>query len=174
MDWMDTLFLEPNGPDGNYRVYQEVVKASQITPVHGVSLLHIPVSNHEEAHAALKTLERFRAVRRRVVLCDTSTLLSEGCRFAERQLGHAVVETGHAELLVTSGPGGREVGIGARDRGMELANVVVCGEAQSACEVLSHRLSPGDTVLLLATDKETRARLVLSLEKRLSRPAIAA
>jgi len=171
MEWTDTLFLEPSNL-GAASTKRAVADDVQVIPVQGVSLLHARVHTHEETEAALKLLRGFRASGRRVVLCDTSYLI-EDYHSVQRQLGHALVEIGHAEVVVSSGLCGREVGIGARDEGLELANVVVCGDARSACEVLTHQLIAGDTVLLLGVDNESRARLILSLEKRLSRPAVA-
>ncbi len=172
MEWTDTLILEPTDR-GAAKADHSVAVGMQVTPVQGVSLLHAKVHSHEETEVALKLLRGFRAAGRRVVLCDTS-YLADDYHAVQRQLGHALVEVGQAEVLVSCGMHGREVAIGARDEGLELANVVVCGDARSACEVLTHQLIAGDTVLLLGVDNETRARLILSLEKRLSRPAMAA
>ena len=172
MDWTDTLFLESRDPSVAV-AERTVADGVRVIPVHGVTLLHAQVRTHEQTQIALKLLRGFRATERRVVLCDTSCLVDDYLT-VERQLGNSLVELGEAEMLVSCGLCGRDVAIGARDQGLELANVVVCGDARSACEVLTHRLVPGDTVLLLGVDDETRARLVLSLEKRLSRPAVAA
>ena len=172
MEWTDTLILEPTYR-GTARTDRSVAVGLQVTPVQGVSLLHARVDTREETETALKLLRGFRAVGRRVVLCDTS-YLADDYHKVQRQLGHALVKVGGAELLVSCGPGGREVAIGARDEGLDLANVVVCGEARSACEVLTNQLRAGDSVLLLGVDNDTRARLIFTLEKRLSRPAMAA
>ena len=172
MEWTDTLMLEPTD-QGAAKSERIVADGVQVTPVQGVSLLHARVHSHEETEAALKLLRGFRAAGRRLVLCDTS-YLTDDYHTMQRQLGHALVGVGEAEVLVSCGSCGREVAIGARDEGLELANVIVCGNARSACKVLTHQLVPGDTVLLLGVDNETRARLILSLEKRLSRPAVAA
>lgn len=172
MEWTDTLFLEPTH-DGAEGTKHAVDQGVQVIPVQGVSLLHSTVHSHEETETALKLLRGFRATGRRFVLCDASNM-TEHYQTAQRQLGHALVEVGKGDVVVSCGASGREVAIGARDEGLELSNVVVCGEARSACEVLTHRLSAGDSVLLLGVDNETRARLILSLEKRLSRPALAA
>jgi hypothetical protein len=172
MEWTDTLILETAGR-GMIGNDQAVALGMQVSPVQGVSLLHAKVHSREETEVALKLLRGFRAAGRRVVLCDTSYLADDHHTF-QRQLGHTLVEVGNAEVLVSCGVCGREVAIGARDEGLELANVVVCGDTHSACEVLTHQLIAGDTVLLLGVDDETRARLILSLEKRLSRPAVAA
>ena len=172
MDWIDTLLLESRDVQqltSNGRTAENV----SVIPVSGVTLLHAKVSTAEQTAAALEFLRGFRATGRRVVLCDTSCLL-EDFHAVERQLGHTLVQAGEMDMLVSCGLCGREVAIGARDEGLELANVVVCSDARSACEVLTHRLIPGDTVMLLGIDAETRARLILSLDKRLSRPAQAA
>ena len=52
------------------------------------------------------------------MLCDTS-YLADDYRTVQRQLGHALVELGNAEVLVSCGLGGREVAIGARDEGLD-------------------------------------------------------
>jgi hypothetical protein len=170
MEWTDTLILEPRTAA---EAKHSVVDGVQITPVQDATLLHAKARTHKETETVLKLLRGFRTAGRRVVLCDTSCL-SDDYHTVERQLGHTLVETGHAELLVSCGLCGREVAIGARDEGLELANVVVCGDARSACEVLAYRVQPGDAVLLLGVGDDTRARLVMSLNNRLSRPAVAA
>lgn len=166
MEWTDTLILEPRTVD---QADSSCVDGVHIVPVRDVTLLHAKVRTHEETESVLKLLRGFRTIGRRVVLCDTSCL-SDDYHTVERQLGHTLVETGNADLLVSCGLCGREVAIGARDEGLELANVVVCGDARSACEVLAYRVQPGDAVLLLGVGDETRARLTLSLNNRLSRP----
>lgn len=169
MDWTDTLLFESHSPGCDVAPRECV----QVFPAHGVTLLQAGAGSHELTETALNSLRGFRAVGRRIVLCDTSGM-SEDFRAVERQLGHALVETGGANVIVSCGHAGRELAIGARDEGLELASVVVCSDARSACEVLANRLVPGDTVLLMGVDDAVRARLALSLEKRLSRPARAA
>lgn len=170
MEWTDTLILEPRPLDN---IDSHVVDGVNVMPVGDITLLHGKAHTHEETESVLKLLRGFRTTGRRVVLCDTSCLCDD-YHTVERQLGHTVVDMGHTELLISCGLCGREVAIGARDEGLELANVVVCGDARSACEVLAYRVQPGDTVLLLGVGDDTRARLVLSLKNRLSRPAMAA
>jgi len=171
MEWTDTLILEQADQSLSESVSLPT-DGLQVTPVQGVTLLQTKVHSHEDTEAVLKLLRGFRAARR-VVLCDTS-YLADDYHTVQRQLGQACVEVGDAEVLVSCGSWGRELAIGARDAGLDLANVVVCGNARSACEVLTNLLNAGDTVLMLGVDNETRARLILSLEKRLSRPAVAA
>ena len=166
MDWTDTLLFDsPAQRQGGSSTKE--LDMIQVFPVQGVTLLQAVVCSELEAMEALSSLQGFRAAGRRVVLCDTSCL-SETYHAAERQLGHALVEQGGANLVISCGKAGREVAIGARDEGLELSNVVVCGDARSACEVLTHQLVPGDTVLLLGVEDDTRARITMSLEKRLS------
>jgi hypothetical protein len=172
MEWTDTLILD-SVDRGVTKNDQSVAVGMQVSPVQGVSLLHAEVHSREETEVALKLLRGFRATGRRVVLCDTSYLADNHQEF-QRQLGHTIVEAGNAEVLVSCGACGREVAIGARDEGLKLSNVVVCGDVRSACEVLTRQLCAGDTVLLLGIDGITRARFILSLEKRLSRLAAAA
>jgi hypothetical protein len=69
-------------------------------------------------------------------------------------------------VLVSCGMAGREVAIGARDSGLDLANVVVCRDSRAACELMAAQLMPGDTVLLLGVDGETSDRLVELLDGR--------
>jgi hypothetical protein len=170
MEWTDMLILEPR-PSG--QTDHTVVDGVPVVRVGDVTLLHAKVHTHEETETVLKLLQGFTSAGRRVVLCDTSCL-SDDYHTVERQLGRTLVDLGQAELLVSCGLCGREVAIGARDEGLELANVVVCGDTRSACEVLTYRVQPGDTVLLLGVGDDTRARLVLSLNNRLSRAAMAA
>ncbi len=171
MEWTDTLMLEPRRPTPD-NISRTVAYKVRVIPVEGVSLLHAEVRTHEETEATLELLRGFRAARR-VVLCDTSFLVDD-THTVERQLGHTLVNSGDAEMLVSCGSCAREVAIGARDAGLDLASVVVCGDAKSACEVLTHRLIPGDTVLLLGLDRWTCDRLTASLAKRLFPSAVAA
>jgi len=155
------LYVGPTSPSEN-------PDSMEVHAVQGISLIHADVSSHEETAAALKVLRGFRAAGRRVVLCDTSQLTSS------RQLGGEIVTESNASVFVSCGPVGREVAIGARDAGLELANVVVCQDASSACELLSCRLLPGDTLLLLAVEKRHCGQLIERLNQRISRPLSAA
>ena len=170
MDWSDTLLFEPHLKAKKNSATSEVV---QIFPAQGVTLLQAKVRSEQDKLVAMRALSGFRAAGRRVVLCDTSSL-GEEFRAVERQLGHALVQEGGAEVVVSCGTSAREVAIGARDEGLPLANVVVCSDDRSACEVLTNQMAPGDTVLLLGIEDDIRARLVLSLENRLGRTAAAA
>lgn len=170
MDWSDTLLFDSYKPDSGVTSVQRLVK---VFPVQGVTLLQAVVGSEQDKTAALDSLRGFRAAGRRVVLCDTSAL-EDGYRPVQRQLGHSLVEEGFAEVVISCGAAARDVAIGARDEGLPLANVIVCGDERSACEVLTNQMMPGDTVLLLGVEDDIRARLVLSLENRLGRTAAAA
>ncbi len=167
MEWIDTLMLErtPQHKVTHLRIHRE---AMEVRVAQGTSLLCANIVSHQETTEALELLRGFRAVGRRLVLCDTSRISSG------RQLGQAIVAEGGASVLVSCGLAGREVAIGARDSGLDLANVVVCRDSRAACELLACRLMPGDTVLLLGADRETCDRLVELLDDRSQFPLSAA
>jgi hypothetical protein len=159
MEWIDTLMLEPKPQHKitHLRIHRE---SMQVRAAQGTTLLCADVGTHQETNEALELLRGFRATGRRVVLCDTSRIN------AGRQLGQAIVTAGSASMLVSCGISGREVAIGARDTGLDLANVVVCRDSRAACELLARQLSPGDTVLMLGADRETCDWLVELLDNR--------
>lgn len=159
MEWIDTLMLEPKPQHKvtHLRIHRE---SMQVRVAQGTTLLCAEISSHQETTEALELLRGFRAAGRRMVLCDTSRIS------AGRQLGQAIVATGGASVLVSCGMAGREVAIGARDSGLDLANVVVCRDSRAACELLARQLAPGDTVLLLGADRETCDCLVDLLDNR--------
>ncbi len=188
MDWTDTMMLEPTprlraypgttaevshggeglqqqtvaGPSIKLADPEHATSSTRVITVQGVTLLHSDGGSRQELVAALESLRDFRAVGRRVVLCDTTELV------VGRQFGCSLVEQGQVEVLVSCGRSGREIAIGARDAGLALADVVVCGRSTAASEVLSHRLAPGDTVLLLGVREESCNHIVAVLEQRLS------
>jgi UDP-N-acetylmuramyl pentapeptide synthase len=159
MEWIDTLMLEPapKRKVTHLRIYREPM---QVRVAQGTTLLCANIVSYQETTEALELLRGFRATGRRLVLCDTSRIS------AGRQLGQAIVAGGHASVLVSCGMAGREVAIGARDSGLDLANVVVCRDSRAACELMAAQLMPGDTVLLLGVDSETSERLVELLDGR--------
>jgi hypothetical protein len=159
MEWIDTLMLEPKPQHKvtHLRIHRE---SMQVRVAQGTTLLCVDIATHYETTEALEQLRGFRATGRRVVLCDTTRI------GAGRQLGQAIVAEGAASVLVSCGISGREVAIGARDSGLDLANVVVCRDSRAACELLACRLMPGDTVLLLGVDGETCDCLVNLLDNR--------
>lgn len=169
MDWSDTVLFEPKLYVGENTSQDEVREFH----VRGVTLLQGNLGTYDDTDFAINTLRGHHASGRRIVLCNTSGIV-EDYSSVERQLGHALVQEGAAELLISCGKNGREVAIGARDQGLHLANVIVCSDMPSGCEVLTNQLQMGDTVLLLGVDDAVRARLVLSLEKRLAIQARAA
>ena len=79
-----------------------------------------------------------------------------------------MVRRGAAELLVSCGISGREVGIGARDAGLALSSVVVCHKPQAGGQVVASRLAPGDTVLLLGFDEPSCDEVVGMIESQLT------
>jgi len=159
MEWIDTLMLEPTPKHKvtHLRIHRE---AMQVRVAQGTSLLCANIVTHQETTEALELLRGFRTTGRRLVLCDTSQIS------ASRQLGQAIVAEGGASVLVSCGMTGREVAIGARDAGLDLANVVVCRDSRAACELLACRLLPGDMVLLLGVDQESCDHLVDLLDDR--------
>ena len=168
MEWIDTLMLEPKRentndanarPGGDSAIDSIKAVSARVLAVQGVSLLHAFGRNSEELTAALEILRAFRATGRRVVLCDT-TNLAPG-----RQVGRLMVENSGVEAVVSCGAHGRELAIGARDAGLDLASVIVCPGVKAACESLVRRLCPGDTVLLWGVDQQTCNRIVMWLEK---------
>ena len=163
MDWTDTIMLDTASKRAVVEPRTEVIAARLLT-VEGIALMQTQVDHFEGVTAALGLLGGVRATGRRVVWCDASQLVGG------RQLGRELVEVGGADTVVSCGLSGREIAIGARDAGLPLANVVVCGQASSASEVLAHRLAPGDTVLLLGVDESACSQLVESLERRFSLP----
>ena len=168
MEWSDTLMFDavadcPVGASGS------VEKQIRKIELPGVTLLCAKNMSRIESAGALKLLRGFRATGRRVVLCDT-THMAVG-----RQLGREAVESGAAQMLISCGISGREVGIGARDAGLDLSSVVVCSNPLSGGQVLVNQLRYDDTVLLLGVDDETCDEIALLLEHRFAqKPALAA
>ncbi len=167
MEWTDTLMLEktPASHVLHLRIPRETM---EVKVAQGVSLILADIVTHQETFSALEALRGFRAVGRRVVFCDTTRITSG------RQLGQSIVADGQATILVSCGMAGREVAIGARDSGLDLSNVIVCRDDRAACELLSCRLVPGDTVLLLGVDRSTCDRLVERLDNRNAYPVAVA
>ena len=161
MEWTDTIMLD-NTRQNSITDSQNLIACARVVTVQGITLLQIDTPSRGEVDSALEILRGFRAVGRRVVVCDSSNLV------VGRQFGHSLVEQGKTELLVSCGRSGREVAIGARDAGLSLADVVVCSKADSACEVLNCRLLPGDTVLMLGIEDTVCDHLVATLNRRLS------
>jgi len=171
MDWTDTLMLEPTrhasffegiAIDGGSKIDSIKAVSARVLAVQGVSLVHAAGRDSGELSAALEILRGFRATGRRVVLYNTSSLTPG------RQDGRSLVEKGGAQAVVSCGVHGRDLAIGARDAGLDLASVVVCRDVKAACEALVNQLGPGDTVLLWGVDQETCIRLVLWLDKHFS------
>ncbi len=148
MEWIDTLMFEP-APSGLSDGAGTATEFTRIVPLQGITLLCANTTSRSETASALELLRGFRATGRRVVLCDTSHLV------VGKQFGCEVVERGGANLLVSCGISGREVGIGARDAGLDLASVLVCGKPLAGGQALACQLVPGDTVLLLGIDDAT-------------------
>ncbi len=168
MEWTDTLMLETESADLSSEP-ESVMDFTRVVALPGITLLCANATSRAETSAALELLRGFRATGRRVVLCDTAQLI------VGKQFGCEVVESGAANLLVSCGISGREVGIGARDAGLDLASVVVCSNPLAGGQVLANQLTPGDTVLLLGIDEEVSAEVATLLDRRFSlRSAVAA
>jgi len=164
MEWTDTLMLETATTTMSQQP-ESALDYTRVFAVEGVTLLYANVTSRPEISAALKLLQSFRATGRRVVLCDTTELV------VGKQFGCEVVEDGSAELLISCGISGREVGIGARDAGLDLSSVVICAKPLAGGQVLASQLAPGDTVLLLGIDNETCDEVAGILANRFSRRA---
>jgi hypothetical protein len=161
MEWTDTLMLDSfdslsAGESG------AAMDFTRVLPLPGITLLCASATSRDETSAALKLLREFRTSGRRVVLCDTYSLV------VGKQFGREVVEHGGAELLVSCGISGREVGIGARDAGLNLSSVVVCSKPLSGGQVLAHRLIAGDVVMMLGFDEPSSEQVAQLLIDRFS------
>lgn len=168
MEWTDTLMLEA-APSALTRELDTAMESTRVIALEGITLLCANATSRDETTTALELLRGFRATGRRVVLCDTSRLV------VGKQFGCEVVERGGANMLVSCGISGREVGIGARDAGLDLASVVVCSKPQAGGQVVASRLAPGDTVLLLGIDDRTCDEVVQLIDSQWSlRTAVAA
>jgi hypothetical protein len=168
MDWTDTLILE-TAPGGPKRESSVATDFTRVIALQGITLLCANTTSRDETASALELLRGFRATGRRVVLCDTTQLV------VGKQFGCEVVEGGAANLLVSCGISGREVGIGARDAGLDLASVLVCNKPLAGGQALACQLVPGDTVLLLGMDNETCDEVAKLIDSQLCvRTAVAA
>jgi len=166
-----TLFSQINRRDSLIDISAKT-DCVRVISLQGMSLLYANAKTFAQTVLALELLRGFRAAGRRVVLCDTLSLTA-GSQSEDRELGHALVEEAGAEVLITCGTTGRDVAVGARDAGLNLASVVVCREATGACGVLADLLAPGDTILLLGIQQSVCDQLVETLNKR-SSPKVAA
>jgi len=168
MEWTDTLMLETT-PDATTCGADLALDFTRVVALQGITLLCANTTSRDQTASALELLRGFRAIGRRVVLCDTSRLV------VGKQFGCEVVERGAANMLVSCGISGREVGIGARDAGLDLASVVVCSKPLAGGQVVASRLTPGDTVLLLGIDQATCDKVAKLMDHQLSmRSAVAA
>jgi|GEM_PF-1852104 len=168
MEWTDTLMLDETTKSAGTQPSQ-AMDFTRVVALEGLTLLCAQATSRTETLAALELLRDFRATGRRVVLCDTSQLI------VGRQFGREVVESGAAQMLISCGISGREVGIGARDAGLDLSSVVVCPQPRAGGQVLATRLAPGDMVLLLGIDSKTCDSVIAQLDQHFSeRSALAA
>lgn len=167
MEWTDTLMLDITSA-ANGSEPSSAMEFTRVVPLNGITLLCASSKSRSETVAALKLLRGFRATGRRVVLCDTTQLV------VGKQFGTEVVEHGSASLLITCGISGREVGIGARDAGLDLGSVVVCSKATAGGQVLARQMAPGDTVLLLGLESEACDEIVGTLSDVFAPHAVAA
>ena len=167
MEWTDTLILDTVRSECDADC-QSALLAARVVTSKGITFLHTDVSSHSDATASLELLRGFKGAARRVVLCDPSKLA------AGKQLGQTVVELGLAQVLVTCGRSGREVGIGARDAGLDLNSVVVCENSAAGFRVLTKLTSVGDTVLILGIEPSAVQQWIDSLEEDFSNRLAAA
>ncbi len=177
MDWIDTLMLESKRgnsaaqnrlPATDRQVETTHALSARLIAVQGISLIHVTGTTREEISSALELLRGFRATGRRIALCDTANMV------AGRQLGRELVEGGTASAVISCGAHGRDLAIGARDAGLDLSSVMVCRDSIAACEVLSCRLAPGDTVLVWGVGRQMCDQLVAGIEKRFASSAVTA
>ncbi len=161
MEWTDTLMLE-TAPSAAASEPDSARDFTRVVALQGITLLCANTTSRRETASALELLRGFRATGRRVVLCDTSRLV------VGRQFGCEVVESGAANMLVSCGVSGREVGIGARDAGLDLASVLVCSKPLAGGQVLANQLVPGDTVLLLGIDEKVCDEVARMIDHHLS------
>lgn len=161
MEWTDTLMLDSEVADSLGTV-NTAMDFTRVLPLPGMTILCANTTSRDETAEALELLRGFRTSGRRIVLCDTRQLA------VGKQFGREVVERGGAAMLISCGISGREVGIGARDAGLNLASVVVCNKLLSAGQVLAHRLSPGDVVLMVGLDDEASDQMAELLNERFS------
>ena len=168
MEWTDTLMLD-TAPTAKLSKPEPEIDFTRVVTLQGITLLCTNATSRHDIAAALELLRGSRVTGRRVVLCDTSRLV------VGKQFGREMVEGGDVQIVVSCGISGREVGIGARDAGLNLASVVVCGNALAGGQVLANQLAPGDTVLLLGIDKATCESVATLLSERAGgwRPAAA-
>jgi len=134
----------------------------------GITLLHLPQLSPASIDGALKSLRGFRAGGRRVAWLN----LAEASRSPQAELrgwGEKLVAMGGAEMLVVSGPGGRDVAVAARDAGLPLSRVIVCRDDAIARNVLCDSLSPDDVVLAVGMPADSCHRLSERLESRFER-----
>lgn len=161
MEWTDTLMLDAAAASSMGRP-ESALDYTRVVALQGVTLLCAEATSRQETAAALELLRGFRATGRRVVLCDTSRLV------VGKQFGSEVVDSAAAQMLISCGISGREVGIGARDAGLDLSSVIVCNKPLAGGQVLANQLVPGDTVLLLGIDKETCDEVAALITQSLS------
>ena len=161
MEWTDTLMLETTSAVSTAEP-NSALDCTSIETFQGITLLRADATSHYQMASALELLRGSRTTGHRVVLCDTTRLV------AGKQFGRKVVETGAANLLVSCGISGREVGIGARDVGLDLASVIVCSKPVAGGQVVASHVGRGDTVLLLGLDHETCDEVAELIRDRLS------
>ena len=149
------------------------VEPVALVNVSGATLMHVANCTPASAEAALKTLRDFRAVRRRVVWCN-STELSRIPSADLRAWGRKLVELGHADLVVACGTGARDLAIAARDAGLSIGRVVVCTDDATARNVLTDSIVAGDTILALGTSSESCYKLAERMESRFEREVLVA
>ena len=141
--------------------------------ISGATLMHVASATPATTEAALKTLREFRAIRRRVVWCNSSDL-AQTPNADLRAWGRKLVELGHADMVIACGVGARDLAIAARDAGLSIGRVVVCTDDATARNVLTDSIVAGDTILALGTASESCYKLAERLETRFERELLVA
>ena len=137
----------------------------------GVTLLHVDELSAAAMEAGLKALRSRPAESRRAAWCRIALQQS----FAAAELtawGKKMIAFAGVELLVTSGPGSRELAVAARDAGISLGRVIVCRDDALARNVLCDGLGPGDSVLALGVDADNCRKLAERLSWRFEGSAL--
>ncbi|HEX6960489.1 MAG TPA: hypothetical protein VF175_01370 [Lacipirellula sp.] len=141
--------------------------------VRGTTMLHAPSCTPAVAEAALKSLRGFRTTGRRIAWCNPSDLAgAAGVNW--ETWGQKFIELGHAQMLVATGAGSRELALAVRDAGLPIGRVIVCRDDVTARNVLGDSINPGDAVLALGIAADSCYKLAERLESRYERELLVA
>jgi hypothetical protein len=139
--------------------------------VRGTTLLHAPNATPAAVEAGLKSLRGFRTNGRRVVWCN-ATELTRAPKVDLAAWGRKLVELGQANMVIMLGVGGRDMAVAARDAGLPIGRVVVCGDDVTARNLLGDSIRPGDAILALGIAADSCYKLAERLESRFEREAL--